>query len=398
VAAVTKRLGLRHIDLAEDVAQSALSQAIKHWSRKGIPDNPGGWLYRVATRLAIDTLRRETVLSRKLLELQAEGIDASTSPLEIERLDLESGYVEDDQLQLLFACCSPELPAPSSIALALKVLCGFGVPEIARALLTSPANAQKKITRAKEKLQKASSLIPERDFQERANASSMVLYLLFNEGYLASHNELSIRRDLCFEAKRLALLIASHPRGQLPSVFSLLALMCFHMARMPARADADGEVLLLDSQDRSTWNWKEIREGMDWLQHSASGTEVSRFHIEASIAWEHCRAAKFEETDWEKIRSLYDLLLRKVASPAQVLNRAIAEFYCSGPKSALQLVGQIPDSQHPKDYPIWNAVLGFLHHRDGNLEQAKKHWLEALACTHSRAEQELLRRRIESCR
>jgi RNA polymerase sigma factor (sigma-70 family) len=399
VSILTKRLGTRHIDLAEDVAQSALSLALKHWAHNGIPNNPGGWLFRVANRLAIDAIRRESMASRRLSELHNESRNSHEPNAIDSHLDEEE--ITDDQLRLLLACCQPSLSHESSIALALKVLGGFSVSEIAHALLTSQANVQKRITRAKEKLRESPSLLDQSEstqVKDRIEAVSLVIYLLFNEGYLSSHAEVSIRRDLCEEAKRLARLVVSHPEGESTEVYALLALMSFHIARLDARTDSTGEVLLLDRQDRTQWNWHDIREGMDWMNKSAAGVELSRFHIEAAIAWEHCRAERFEETDWPKIRGYYDVLLHRVSSPIQLLNRAIAEYYCSGPRPALDIIDELPAILHPKGYPIWHAVLGFLHKKNGNDNAAMQHWVAALSCTHSRAEQELLRRRIESCK
>ncbi|MEQ1830353.1 MAG: sigma-70 family RNA polymerase sigma factor [Pirellula sp.] len=396
VAVLTKRFGLRRIDLAEDVAQSALTQALRHWARSGIPDNPGGWLYRVASRLAIDALRRETLHNQRMQDMLHEASRAEHCT-EFQAESWDDDECVDDQLRLLLACCSPELSHSSSIALALKVMGGFSIPEISHALLTSQANVQKRITRAKERLSELPTLSANECVKDRVDAATMVLYLLFNEGYLSSHTEVSIRRDLCHEAKRLALLLANHAQCDKASIFALLGLMSFHMARLDARTDSSGEMLLLDRQDRSQWDWAKIREGMDWMQRSADGTEVTRYHIEASIAWEHCRARRFEDTDWGQIRHLYDLLIQRISSPAQWLNRAIAEFYCNGPTAALQIIEALPQEQQPKEYPIWHAVIGFLQHKNGNMLLAKEHWVEALRCTHSRAEQELLRRRIASC-
>lgn len=396
MAALTNRLGLHRIDLAEDAAQSALSQAIQSWARKGIPKEPGAWLYCVAMRHAIDALRRQSTHERYLMQRTVEASVVATlgNHSEAERLEDD---IRDDQLHLLLACCSPLLTSESCIALALKVMCGFSVSEIAHSLLTSPSNIQKRITRAKEKLS-GEPLLVAGAIEDRIQAALMVIYLLFNEGYLSSHNESSIRRELCDEAKRLARLIAQHPNGGRPEVFALLALMSFHSARLDARTDSSGEVLLLDQQDRSRWNWSDIHEGMDWMARSASGSHVSRYHIEASIAWEHCRAPRFEDTDWYKIRELYDVLLSRVASPVQWMNRAIAELYCHGPAAATAMMNAIPMEYRPKDFAMWHAVMGFIFFKNGEHDAAKTEWVQSLSCTHSRAEQELLRRRIAMCR
>ena len=403
VSVLTKRLGMRYIDVAEDCAQIALSQALHHWGRNGIPENPGGWLFRVASRSAIDAIRKQAMEVRAQPELSSLPQSSLFAEGQVQPSDWildEPGALDDDQLQLLLVCCAPELPVSSCIALALKVMCGFCVSEIAHALLTSESTIQKRITRAKEKLRGDPSMlkIDAAIFdQERIDAALMVLYLLFNEGYLSTHTRMSTRRDLCEEAIRLATILSQHPRNDVSSVYALLALMSFHIARLDARTDEAGDVLLLESQDRSKWSWSDIRLGMDWMQRSTSSVQASRYHIEAAISWEHCRAARFEDTDWDRICELYDVLLVRIATPIQWLNRAIAESYRSGPSAALQIIAAIPESEHPVDYPIWHAVLGYLHHRNGDLVVAKQQWTIALGCTHSRAEQELLRRRIASC-
>src|SRR5262245_45779903 len=299
VAVLTRSLGVRRLALVEDVVQAALVQALEIWSRRGVPEDPAGWLYRTARNLAIDALRRERTHALALPRLAA-GAERESSPLEANFAD----EIGDEPLRLLFVCCHDEVPDESRVALALRTLCGFSTAEIARALLTTEANVQKRIERARERLRELDV-----DFDTpapaqlgaRLDAVLAVIYLLFSQGAYATHADVPIRRDLCDEARRLARMLAAQSVGDVPAVHALLALMCFHGARFDARVARDGAIVLLEEQDRSTWNWSDVREGMAWLARSAAGDELTRYHVEASIAWEHCRAPTFADTDWRRM-------------------------------------------------------------------------------------------------
>jgi RNA polymerase sigma-70 factor (ECF subfamily) len=287
------------------------------------------------------------------------------------------------------------------VALALRTLCGFSTAEISRALLSSDANVQKRIVRAKERLRdepgawEAPGLGP---LRERLDAVLTVIYLLFNEGYNASQADEPIRRDLCDEARRLALMLAGHPVGDDPRVFALLALICLHAARFDARRSATGTVVLLDEQDRNAWDWSLIREAMGWMARSARGDALSRYHVEAAIAWEHCRAATFAETDWGRIIQLYEVLQRIAPSPLQWLNLAIAEAQRDGPEAGLARLAQVDPAAIPARYPVWHAVVGELKSRAGDWEAAEEAWRTALALSPARGDRELLLRRLEARR
>jgi RNA polymerase sigma-70 factor (ECF subfamily) len=393
VAVLTRSLGVRRLDLAEDVVQAALAQALETWSRRGVPEEPAGWLYRTARNLAIDALRREQTHARALPRLAGEEERDSSSP-EVRFAD----EIGDEPLRLLFVCCHEAVPAESRVALALKTLCGFSTAEIARALLTTEANVQKRIERARDRLRELDV-----DFDApgaaqlgaRRDAVLAVIYLLFSQGCYVTHDDTPIRRDLCDEARRLARMFAAHPVGDVPAVHALLALMCFHAARFDARVAPDGAIVLLEEQERSTWNWSDVREGMAWLARSAASDELTRYHVEAGIAWEHCRAPTFAETDWRRIAELYDTLDRIAPSPLHSLNRAVAEAYLNGPQAALDRLAAVPKEIVPARYPGWRLVLGELHFRLGEHAAAAAAWQEALGLTTARADQEFLRRRLE---
>jgi RNA polymerase sigma-70 factor (ECF subfamily) len=396
VAVLTRSLGVRRLELAEDVVQAALTQALETWSRRGVPEDPAGWLYRTARNLAIDALRREQTHTKVLSHLGQNEEEEELALLEANFAD----EIGDEPLRLLFVCCHEEVPIESRVAIALRVLCGFSTAEIARALLTTDANIQKRIERARDRL---------RDLQvefdtpaaaqlgERLDAVLAVIYLLFSQGCYVTHGDVPIRRDLCDEARRLARMLVAHPVGGVPAVHALLALMCFHVARFDARVALDGAIVLLEEQDRSAWNWSDVREGMEWLTKSVAGDELTRYHVEAGIAWEHCRAMSFADTDWRRIGELYDMLDRIVPSPLHTLNRAVAEAYLNGPQAGLDRLAAVPKENVPSRYPGWHAVIGELYFRLGRYTEAADAWRRALSLTTARAEREFLRRRLAVC-
>ncbi len=396
VALLTHSLGVSRLDLVEDVVQESLMQALQTWSRQGIPDDPAGWLYRAARNRAVDSLRRERVHTRILPRL-AEGQSAENSLPDQPHFREEIG---DEPLRLLFLCCHEAVPIESRVALALRTVCGFSTAEIARALLTTEANAQKRIIRAKGRLRdepgawESPGLGPLRN---RLDAVLAVVYLLFNEGYNGSHTDTPIRRDLCDEALRLARMLASHPVGDAPHVFALVAVLAFHTARFDARVSPTGNVVLLNEQDRSTWNWGLVREAMDWMARSATGDMLSRYHVEAAIAWEHVRAPSFDQTDWGRIISLYGTLQQIAPSPLHVLSRAIAEAHHDGPQAGLASLASVPLDEIPARYPIWLAVLGELHFRAGNFVAARDAWSHALVLEPPPYDRELIRNRLAEC-
>jgi RNA polymerase sigma factor (sigma-70 family) len=393
VTVLARRVGVRHLELVEDAVQAALMTALATWTAQGLPTDPGAWLYRVARNQLIGELRQGTgrlqILEQAALELagEAEGPTPSYFP----------GEVRDDLLRMLFICCDDAIPRESQLVLALKTLCGFSTGEIALRLFTSEANVHKRLGRARDRLRETSPTVespPLEALRSRLPSVHEVLYLLFNEGYLSAHAELAIRRELCEEAIRLATLLAEHPVGEVPETFALLALLNLHAARLPARLDGDGGLLLLEEQDRSRWDRDRIGVGVEWLARAASGEVFSRFHAEAGIAAEHCFAASFEQTRWKEIAELYVILERVAPSPLHTLNRAVAIAEWQGPEAALALLqGLVPPPWLVGSY-LWDAVLGDLHRRAGNLDVAQQHRGRALAAAPTKAVRELLQRRL----
>jgi RNA polymerase sigma factor (sigma-70 family) len=391
---LTRSLGMRRLDLVDDVVQAALVQALETWSRRGVPEDPSGWLYRTARNLAIDALRRERTHARSLTRI-AEDDERESSPLEAHFAD----EIGDELLRLLFVCCHETIPAESRVALALRTLCGFSTAEIARALLTTEAGVQKRIQRARGRLREldvdfdtpAAGLL-----RARLDAVLTVVYLLFSQGCHVTHGDMPIRRDLCDEARRLARMLAEHPVGDVPEVHALLALICFHRARFDSRVALDGSIVLLEEQDRSAWNWNDVREGMAWLARSAAGDELTRYHVEAAIAWEHCRAPNFAVTDWPRMAHLYDTLDRIAPSPLNSLNRAVVEAYLRGPQAGLERLAAVLPKDVPSRYPGWHTVIGELNFRLGRRSEAERAWMEALRLTAARADREFLSRRLDA--
>lgn len=378
VSILARRFGFHRMELCEDAAQTALLQATRSWSQ-ALPDDPGAWLYRVAHNCVLDELRREKRDERYLGEVHAEHAQQEA---------------HDDVLRLLFVCADPAIPPESQLVLALKTLCGFSTEEIALRLFQSEDAVHKRLQRARARLREHAEVQP--IDPDRVHSVLPMLYLLFNEGYSSAQPDRMIRRELCDEALRLALMLREDPAGAIPETDALIALICFHAARFDARVDAMGGLLLLDEQDRSRWDRELIGRGLDHLGRSARGETPSRYHVEAGIAAEHCLAPSFAETRWEEIVRLYELLERIAPSPLNVLNRAIALAEWKGPDAGLAALDAIEAPSWLRGYYLWDATLGELHRRRGDLDRALAHTTRALAGAPTRAEKALLERRIET--
>ncbi len=384
---------MEHLEAVEDAVQFALMKALETWTRSGLPDTPPAWLFRVAHNELMGELRRQSN-HRRILERHPNAAkdsfeDPSESPIAEHRVD--------DLLRMLFVCADSSISVESQVALALKTLCGFGVREIALRLFTSEATVYKRLARARDRLRENPPRwgeITDEQYSSRTPAVRRVLYVFFTEGYLSLHAKFAIRRELCDEALRLATLLAEHPVGQQPETFALLALMHLHVARLTARQDASGGLLLLEEQDRTRWEQDRICTGLEWLAKSAQGEVFSRYHAEAAIAAEHCLAASFQETRWDRVASCYELLERD-ASPIHRLNRAIAVAEWQGPAEGLAIVdGFEPPTWLAGSY-MWVAVLADLHRRCGNVAEATSYRDAALQAAPTPAMRKLLKRRLQ---
>ena len=392
---LSRCVGVQHIEDVEDAVQSALMTALEAWTVAGLPDNPSAWLYRVAYNDLIGELRQRTGRHRILEQNAKQAIGTLENEPEI----FLAGEVRDDLLQMLFVCCEDVIPVESKLVLALKTLCGFGIQEIALRLFTSEANVYKRLGRARSRLRKLPPHTGEltgEQYSSRLPAVNKVLYLLFTEGYLSSHRDQAIRQELCNEAIRLATLLAEHHVGQNPETFALLALMHLHAARISARQDGSGGLLLLEEQDRKLWDQQGIQVGLEWLARSAHGDSFSRYHAEAGIAAEHCLAHSLKDTRWDRIVECYSLLERIAPSALHKLNRAVAVAEWQGPAAGLAVLkGFKPPTWLAGSY-LWSAVLADLHRRCGNTQSADLYRDVALKSAPSRAVKELLQRRLRT--
>ena len=397
VASLTRIFGPAHIDLAEDVVQDALVTALRVWSVKGIPAEPAAWLHRVARNRALDALRRDTSFRDKREEIQ-RWADSLTSADDAGRGPDE---LRDDQLRMIFTCCHPVNPPEARVALTLKTLGGFGVGEIARAFLSAPATIAQRLVRAKRRIREGNVafVVPESgEFAERLDSVLGVIYLMFNEGYGAHQGERLIRDDLVREAIRLATLLTDHAETDEPRTSALLALMLLQGARLGARTDAAGHLMLLDEQDRGLWDRRMIAAGFRELARSARGEALSSYHVQAAIAACHAQAASDATTDWAQILLHYDRLSEIAPSPIVSLNRAVAVLKVDGPAAALSVLEPLEIDARLSRYYLLPAIRGECLRRLERHAEASEAFAAALALDCTDPERAFLQRKADACR
>jgi RNA polymerase sigma-70 factor (ECF subfamily) len=395
-ASLAARLG--DIGLAEELVQDAFIEALEHWRAEGVPPNPGGWLATTARRKAIDRLRRERTGRQKLALLAAaESRQAGPDGGPGGSYDLESGagQREDDELlSLIFACCHPSLPRESQIALTLRAVCGLTTAEISAAFLASGPAMGQRLSRARKALRDTGSpvRIPEPDqLRDRLDEVLAVIYLVFNEGYLASAGRAPARRDLAARAVALnRLLHRLMPRE--PEVLGLLALLLWHESRAVTRFDGWGRLVRLQDQDRARWDRSLAAEAARLLSRAMAMHRPGPYQVQAAIAAVHGQAPSYEATDWGRIRLLYDRLELLTPSPVVRLNRAVATRFAIGPQAALAEVEPLADELD--GYRLFHAVRAELLDELGRHEQARAANERALALAANPAERELLARRL----
>lgn len=396
VSSLVRVLGVRHLALAEDAVQDALVRALETWKFGRAPANPAAWLARSARNRAIDLVRRRAVFGRLVPQLERELASAASAA----GGDEDAHAIADDELRLMFSCCDPALAPPAQVAVILKYLCGFSLREIAQAFLSSEAAVEKQLFRSRKALEERGALFEVRDpsqVRERLPSVRSAVYLLFNEGYHGTHPERAVREDLCHEAMRLGALLSRLPEAAGPETQALLALFCFLAARLPARMDDDGNLLLLAEQDRGRWDRALVAEGLHRLDLSAEGEALTAFHLEAAIAARHALAASFAETDWASIRDLYDLLARRRPTPVVALNRAIAVGMAEGPEKGLRALAEIEDRSRLARYPFLPAAVAEFELRAGRPERAVQHLRAALLLARNVAEEAVLARKLAAC-
>ena len=397
VSYLTRMLGPEHLELAEEVVQESLLKALQTWSYNGVPDNPAGWLFRVARNAALDAVRHQSLVLDKEAQVEADYLRRNGAAPEVDpRLEER---LRDDELRMVLMCCHPALSRDARVALSLKTVGGLNVPEIARAFLMEEATISQRLVRAKRQLRdlKVNFEMPlGAELASRLQSAMEVIYLMFNEGYAAQSGEDLVRQDLCGEALRLGRLLADSSVGT-PTSCALVALMAFQAARLPARVDAAGELVLLEDQDPKQWDQEMIAMAFHYFSRSAEGIEVSEYHVQAAIASMHVRGAAEKKTDWKTILELYDQLLEMNPSPIVALNRAVALAKVKGPQAGLDALQPLANDPSLKRYYLLPAVRGRLLFDLGDRGEAAVQFRNALQQPCSLPEKRLIQRRLAEC-
>jgi RNA polymerase sigma-70 factor (ECF subfamily) len=399
VATLTRIFGVHNLGLAEDVVQDAFCRALEVWKFRGMPESPSAWLMATAKNRALDVLRRERTARTFAPELGRLIESEWTLAPAVEEL-FEAQAIKDDLLRMMFSCCHPRLPEEAQVALTLHILCGFSVDEIAGAFVSSHAAIEKRITRGKKALagsKRLFDIVDTADFAGRLPSVHRALCLLFNEGYHGASPERAVRVELCQEALRLVALLLKHPLAATPATHALAALLCLHAARLPARVDAAGNLSSLFDQDRARWDQDLVNEGQRLLDLSATGDELTEYHLEAAIAAFHAMAQRAEDTNWAQIIVFYDHLTAIRPSPVVALNRAIAVGQLEGPERGLKEFHAIADRDRLASYPFYSAALGELELRSGRHKVAREHFQAAVALARNSMERRFLEQRVAAC-
>jgi RNA polymerase sigma factor (sigma-70 family) len=397
VSVLTKVFGVHNLQLAEDVVQDTLLHALSNWKINGLPDNPTAWLFTAARNKAIDALRkqqRSQEYAKQLTPLLQSGYSLAPTMKEL----VTANTIDDDRLQMMFVCCHPSLSTDAQVTLILKTLCGFSVTEIAKAYVSSYDAVEKRLYRARQVFKENKvefELPPANELEERMDAVLLAIYLLFNEGYNSTNHEDLIRRDVMQEALRLCELICRSPAVPHENAHALMALMCFTASRNDARMDAKGNILLLKQQNRKKWNHALIENGIYHLEQSAAGEHMSKYHIEAGIAYEHAIARDYAHTNWNHILNCYNLLYNYYPSPVIALNRAIVIAELKGAAEGIKAVEAIPELASLKKYYLLPATLGELYWQLKEYDKAKQYFEEASNLTQSAIEKKLLQQKME---
>lgn len=394
VALLVRRMGIQYIDKVEDSVQWAMAQAIEFWRVDEMPKSPSAWLYRVAYRYLLSefkiTQQRQALLKEHTALLKSDNSFSN----EVESF---SGELSDSMLRMLFVSCHGEIPIESQLVFTLKSLCGFSVREISLRLFITEANVYKRFSRAKSYLKNKSLELDDfvdSDVIARLPSVHRVLYLVFTEGYLSSHADQAIRRDLCEEAIRLTRLLAASHFGDVTNTYALLALMYFHLARINSRQDDFGALLLLEQQDRSQWDKEHINLALAFLNKAAQGNSISRYHIEAGIAAGHCIAPSFEQTKWGEVVASYKLLNDISPSPFHILNEAIATAEWKNPQEGLAVLQSVDQPQWLAHSYYWYTVKADLLFRSGEIIKSHEYSMLAIKLAPSTSIKKVLQKRL----
>jgi RNA polymerase sigma factor (sigma-70 family) len=367
ISVLCKLFGITHIEIAEDITTDTFLMAAETWGLNGIPENPSAWLYTVAKNKTKDYLKRDKIFSEKI----AVDLKHNQSTSEALEIDWSSENIADSQLKMIFAVCNPIIPAEAQVGLALRVLCGFGIDEIANAFLSNKETINKRLLRAKEKLRLENIQIElpnEAEINQRLQTVVTTIYLLFNEGYHSKTQKNQLRKELCLEAMRLNYFLIENKATNKPIVNALMALMCFHSSRFEARTNHLGEAILYDDQNKNLWNDDLIAQGNYFLIESAKGEEFTKYHLEASIAYWHSSKIS-NSSKWENILELYNQLLQIEYSPIAALNRTYALSKVMGNEKAIQEALKL----NLKENHFYHSLLGNLY-SESDTKNAIKHY------------------------
>ncbi|OPB90244.1 RNA polymerase subunit sigma [Elizabethkingia miricola] len=385
-AVLCRLFGIQHIEIAEDIASDTFLKASEYWVIHGVPENPGAWLYTVAKNKAKDYYKHTSIAEEKLQE-----VFKTVRNEMVQETEISEQYITDSQLAMIFAVCDPAIPTESQICLALQILCGFSIAEISDTLLSKPETIKKRLLRARENLRNTNFqivLLSETEIKSRLNTVLKTLYLLFSEGYFSKSNQDYIRKELCLEAIRLTLILTESTLTNTAEANALLALMCFQSSRLEARTDQHGKIILFDRQDTNLWDQSLIDKGNYYLVKACTGNEISKYHLEAAIAYWHTTIGN--EKKWQHILELYNQLICIEDSPVTALNRLYAFSRVYGKKKALDEVLKSDKTESTYYYEL----LGYLY-SDTQISKAIYYYTEAIKLVKSGAEKQHIQEEIE---